>query len=230
MTLRLGKMIDISLELDARNYRMHTPKGFARDMQFATEVLKEHDAPGGAGQIVRGVHMRLHAGSHVEAPEHMVKNGKQLHDLPLALFAGDAVVADVRHRVPGGGISAADLEAAVGRVIQRGDRLLLRTDCNKDYFAADWAKRSPYVTRDGVAWCIDTGVVLVGFDFYHGVDEPDSNVVFYTSRTLGENGVVTMPYLNNLDQVTQARVTLLALPLKMIGVEASPVRAVIIED
>jgi arylformamidase len=230
MTLRFGKIIDISLELDANQYRMHTPKGFSRDMQFAVEVLKEHDAPGGAGQIVRGVHMRLHAGSHVDAPEHMVKGGKQLQELALDLFAGDAVVADLRHRVPGGAIDAADLERAVGHVLRPGDRLLLRTDCNKDYFAPDWAKRSPYLTRDAVKWAIDRGVVLVGFDFYHGVDEPDSNVVFYTSRTFGENNVVTMPYLNNLDLVTQERVTLLALPLKMIGVEASPVRAVVIED
>jgi arylformamidase len=230
MTRDIGKIIDISLELDGERYRMHTPKGFARDMQFEVEVLKEHDAPGGAGQIVRGVHMRLHAGSHVDAPEHMVKGGKQLQDLPLETFAGAAVVADLRHRVPGGGITAADLERAVGARLERGDRLLLRTDCNKAYFAPDWAKRSPYLTRDAVAWCIERGVVLVGFDFYHGVDEPDSNVVFYTSRTFGENGVVTMPYLNNLDRITQERVTLLALPLKMVGVEASPVRAVVVED
>ncbi|HUZ74670.1 MAG TPA: cyclase family protein [Stellaceae bacterium] len=229
MTLGNGRIIDISLALDAGNYRMHTPAGFARDMQFAVEVLKEHDAPGGAGQIVRGVHMRLHAGSHVDAPEHMVKGGSQLHELALETFAGAGVVADLRHRVPGGGITAADLRAAVGTVIARGDRLLLRTDCNKDYFARDWARRSPYLTRDAVQWCIDQGVVLVGFDFYHGNDEPDSNVVFYTSRTLGEHGIVTMPYLDNLDAIAAPRFTLIALPLKMIGVEASPVRAVVIE-
>jgi len=230
MTLNLGKIIDISLDLDDSKYRMHTPKGFTKDMQFAVEVLKDHDAPGGAGQIVRGVHMRLHAGSHVDAPEHMVKGGKQLHELPLGTFAGDAVVADLRHRVPGQAITAADLETAVGDVLQAGDRLLLRTDCNKDYYAKDWAQRSPHLTREAVQWVIDRGVVLVGFDSYHGKDAPDSNIVFYTSRTFGEHGIVTMPYLNNLDRITQRRVSLLALPLKMIGVEASPVRAIVVEE
>jgi hypothetical protein len=65
------KIVDISLELDPKNFAMRTPAGFKKDMQFAMEVIKEHDAPGGAGQIVRGVHMRLHAGSHVDAPEQM---------------------------------------------------------------------------------------------------------------------------------------------------------------
>jgi kynurenine formamidase len=41
---------------------------------------------------------------------------------------------------------------------------------------------------------------------------------------------VTMPYLKNLGAIAKKRVTLIALPLKMIGVEASPIRAVVIED
>jgi len=49
------KIVDISLALDAKNFGMRTPAGFTKDLQFAIEVLKEHDAPGGAGQIVRGV-------------------------------------------------------------------------------------------------------------------------------------------------------------------------------
>src|SRR5215831_2502252 len=97
MSLAIEKIIDISLELDPKNFGMRTPAGFKKDMQFEMETLKEHDAPGGAGQIVRGVHMRLHAGSHVDAPEHNVRGGTQIHQLPLELFIGDAVVADLRY-------------------------------------------------------------------------------------------------------------------------------------
>src|SRR5262249_44380876 len=57
MSLTIEKIIDISLELDPKNFGMRTPAGFKKDMQFEMETLKEHDAPGGAGQIVRGVHM-----------------------------------------------------------------------------------------------------------------------------------------------------------------------------
>src|SRR5438128_12498072 len=81
MSIEFGKIVDISLELDPKNFAMRTPAGFTKDMQFEMEVIKEHDAPGGAGQIVRGVHMRLHAGSHVDAPEHNVRGGTQIHQL-----------------------------------------------------------------------------------------------------------------------------------------------------
>ena len=91
MSIEFRKIVDISLELDPKNFAMRTPAGFKKDMQFEMEVIKEHDAPGGAGQIVRGVHMRLHAGSHVDAPEHNVRGGTQIHQLPLQLFIGDAI-------------------------------------------------------------------------------------------------------------------------------------------
>jgi kynurenine formamidase len=68
----------------------------------------------------------------------------------------------------------------------------------------------------------------VGYDFYHGVDEPAARRVFNASRTPSEAGIVTLPYLNNLDRVAAQRVTLVALPLKLVGAEASPVRAVLL--
>jgi arylformamidase len=228
MPFAIRKIIDISLELDDSKFKMRTPPGFKRDMQFQIEVLKEHDAAGGAGQIVRGVHMRLHAGSHIDAPEHNVPGGAQVHQLPLETFAGDAVIADLRHAVPGKPITAEDLEKAAGTMIRRGDRLLLRTDVNKEYMINDWQKRSPYLTAAATQWCIDKGVSVVGYDFYHGNDEPGSHRVFNSSRTFSEHGIVTMPYLNNLDAITEQRVTLVALPLKLTGAEASPVRAVVL--
>jgi len=224
------KIVDISLELDPKNFGMRTPTGFTKDLQFAMEVLKEHDAPGGAGQIVRGVHMRLHAGSHVDAPEHNVRGGTQIHQLPLELFIGEAIVADLRDKMPGKAITERDLDKALGARVKRGDRVLLRTDHNNAYDGGSdkWMKTSPYLTIGATEWLIDKGVVIVGYDFYHGNDEPGAPRVFHNSRTLSEHGIITMPYLKNLDQITSERFTLIALPLNIVGAEASPVRAVVL--
>jgi arylformamidase len=230
MAPRLGEIIDISLELDARKFAMRTPAGFTKDLQFAMEVLKEHDAPGGAGQIVRGVHMRLHAGSHVDAPEHNVRGGTQIHQLPLELFIGDAIIADLCDKMPGKAITEIDLQKAIGSDIKEGDRVLLRTDHNNSYDGGSdqWMRASPYMTIGGTQWLIDKGAVMVGYDFYHGNDEPGAPRVFHNSRMLSEHGIVTLPYLKNLDRIRSPRVTLIALPLNIIGAEASPVRAVVL--
>jgi arylformamidase len=229
MPIRVPTIIDISLELDASKFKMRTYEGFKKDMQFEVEVIKDY--PGGLGQIVRGAHMRLHAGTHVDAPSHMVNGGKQIHDLPLEMFIGDAVVADVRHCGPQQGIMADDLEKAVGGYVQRGDRVLLRTDINKEYDgSAEWMARAPYLSYEAVDWCEAKGIAIVGFDFYHGVKAPNEDPSNSTSRKLHELGILTMPYLKNLAAITKPRVTLISLPLKMINVEASPIRAVVLQD
>ena len=50
-----------------------------------------------------------------------------------------------------------------------GDRVLLRTDINKEFDGSpEWMARAPYLSDEVIAWCRDHGVSIVGFDFYHG--------------------------------------------------------------
>jgi kynurenine formamidase len=227
---RAVRVIDISLELDASKFRMRTYAGFKKDMQFETEVLKDYD-DGGLKQLVRGVHMRLHAGSHIDAPSHMIKGGRELHDLDLNTFIGPAIVTDLRHRGGGDAITADDLEKSAGSLLQAGDRLLLRTDINKDYDGSrEWMARAPYVSDDAVLWCAKRAVSIVGFDFYHANEPGPMDPENCTTRKLLQRGIITMPYLTNLWSITKPRVTLVSLPLKMRNVEASPIRAVVLEE
>jgi hypothetical protein len=63
-------------------------------------------------------------------------------------------------------------------------------------------KDSPYLTIGATQWLIDKAVVIVGYDFYHGNDEPGAPRVFHNSPTLSEGGIITMPYLKNLDRIS----------------------------
>src|SRR5262245_14959 len=91
--LPFSRVIDISLELDPNTFRMQVPDGFDKDAQFEVEVIKPYST--GDGQIVRAVHMRLHAGSHVDAPAHQLPTGKHIHELALER-------ATVPHHIPFG--------------------------------------------------------------------------------------------------------------------------------
>jgi len=89
-------------------------------------------------------------------------------------------------------------------------------------------KVTPRLTPDALQWVVARGVVLVGVDFYHGAKAP-GQTRNSLARVFLESGVVTMPYLTNLDQITKDRVTLIAAPLKIMNVEATPVHALVIE-
>jgi arylformamidase len=232
VALRSGRLIDISLELDQRTFKMQVLDGFKRDMQFELELLKEHDADKGLGQVVRGVHMRLHAGSHIDAIEHFVKGGKQVHQLPLDLFIGECLVADFSDKLPAKGITVEDLDKRVGPKLRPGDRLLIRTDCNDRYLEMElnaWKKTTPWIDPEGLQWIIDRGIKLLGVDFFHGAKKPGAGREGALSERLLKNDVVVLSYIQNLHRISKERVTLICLPLKMVGAEASPLRAVVIE-
>jgi arylformamidase len=231
VTIPLGRVIDISLELDTKTFRMNRYEGFARDAQFELEVLKDY--PGGEGQIVRAVRMRLHAGSHVDSPSHWFPNGKEVNDFPLDIFIGDAVVANFSDATKGEAITPDDLESRIGNKLRPGDRLLFRTDHNNRFFEMslrEWTESSPYLTGDALQWCVDRGVCLVGCDFSHCKQAPDAKKEDDFEYRFAMHNVVTLTYLRGLHQITKDRVTLLAAPLAMKRVEASPVRALVIEN
>jgi arylformamidase len=221
------RIVDISMPLSV-DYKMHTPAG-VKDVQLALEVIKHHDQTDGDGQIVRALHARVHHGTHVDAPEHFVKDGQQITDLPLERFIGPAVVADVRAVGRDGAIGIADLEAAIAGVVQPGDSLLIRTDWTKNYGTDDYVPGSPYLSMDAIRWCAEQRFPIVGLDFAHTKDPADAPSRYYTTRYFCENGVITMGYVNGLDAIANPRVLLIALPLAIAGMEASPVRAVVLD-
>ncbi len=218
------------LELDGNLYRMHTPAGFTKDMQFAVEVLKEHDAPGGAGQIVRGVHMRLHAGSHVDAPEHMVKGGSSSRTWRSRPSRATRVVADLRHRVPGGAHHRrgsrrggrrhhrARRPAAAAHRLQQG---LFRAAIGAGARPISRATRCSGVSTRAWCWSGSTSITATTNPIRTSSSTPRAR----SARTASS----PCPISTISIAITAPRFTLMALPLKMIGVEASPVRAVVIE-
>src|SRR3954463_15754082 len=123
--LPFSRIIDISFKLDPETFRMQVPDGFDKDAQFEVEVIKPYST--GDGQIVRAVHMRLHAGSHVDAPAHQLPTGKHIHELPIERFVGDALVVDFTDKLGGHAITVEDLEARYSNKIRKGDRILVRT-------------------------------------------------------------------------------------------------------
>jgi kynurenine formamidase len=66
-----------------------------------------------------------HAGTHVDAPIHIVPNGKSIEELPLDAFVGPGAVIGVKKK-GGEEVTARDLEAS-GVAVHRGDILMLHT-------------------------------------------------------------------------------------------------------
>jgi arylformamidase len=159
----------------------------------------------------------VHIGAHADAPVHFLENGASVADSPLEPYLGPCRVVE---RIGNGPIMREELESKVEGV----ERVLVRTrsDQNANPFEQGFASLHP----DAAAWIAARGIQLVGLDT-PSVDEFDSKDMA-SHLALLARGVAILENLD-LSQVPEGDYELIALPLPLEGMDASPVRAVLRE-
>jgi arylformamidase len=164
----------------------------------------------------------VHTGTHVDAPWHFLENGSTVEQLPLDVLIGQAIVA----YLPGvSAITASDLGDLV--LPPSTKRLLLRTS-NSDLWAEGMAEfRKDYValTADAARWVVDQGVRLIGVDYLSVQRYDDSSI---THQILLGANVIIVEGLNLID-VKPGSYELVCLPLKLVGSDGAPARAVLVK-
>lgn len=178
-------------------------------------------APPGPGVVasVSAITLSPHAGAHADAPLHLDPAGLPVGALDLAPYLGPCRVIHAIGRGPRVGL--ADLAHALGRASDLPPRVLVRTARQAaTVWTTDFAALEPALV-DALA---DLGVVLVGLDT-PSLDPADS-ADLPAHRRLFARGLRVLENLV-LDAVEEGDYELIALPLRLAGAEASPVRAVL---
>lgn len=158
----------------------------------------------------------VHLGAHTDAPSHYGKDADSIDVRPLEIYLGpcEVIGLDVTR---GTRISPEALAAE-----PRAPRVLLRTGSYPDpnRFNEDFVALS----TDLVCWLHARGVRLIGIDtpsvdLFSSKDLPAHQACLEHDMAILE-GIV-------LEQVPDGLYELIALPLKLAGFDASPVRAVL---
>jgi arylformamidase len=190
---------------------------------FPEFAVEEVDSPTG-DQSRRFTRLQLfaHNGTHVESSDHVMPNGATIDAPPLDDFVGFPVIVDLRD-VPEGTEVPLDLmrdrlgSSDPGRVI-----LLMTSYDDRKWGQADFWERSPWLSVEAAEYIASTRPALIGLDFQ---TEKPRSTDFLVHRALMAHGAVLCEYLFNLERM-DGHTLFLALPVKIAGVEAAPVRAV----
>jgi arylformamidase len=173
----------------------------------------------GASVNVSAFEMSPHVGTHADAPLH-VRDGQPASDsLEPEAFVGPAIVIGLE-----GANGPVDVNALSARLPRRVERLLLRT--GRTIATGAFPDAWPALTPACVRWLAGRGLRLIGVDA-PSVDERASKTL-ETHHALFDAGA---SILENLDlrDVADGRYELIALPLRVEGLDAAPVRAVLVE-
>lgn len=162
----------------------------------------------------------VHTGTHIDAPHHFIQGGDTVECLSLETLIGPA---EVVHLSVEARITARDLDAL--ELKPKTKRLLLHTHNSELWSTGVKEFRENYVALapDAAQWVVDHGILLIGIDYlsiqlYH--DGPETHNIL-----LGA-GVVVIEGLD-LSRVPPGHYELICLPLKLVGVEGAPARAVL---
>jgi arylformamidase len=204
------KIHDITLSLDANLpcWPGDTP------FRFALAWSKHKGASVNVGQISTTVHI----GTHVDAPYHFLDDGATIEALDLDPFVGPARVIDVRGR------PIIHVEDLAPFDLSTTPRILLRTDGWIDH--ARFPESIPVLDESVPAYLREQGVILLGLDV-PSVDQIDSKTL-PIHHALGSFGIMILESVD-LTKVEPGVYELIALPLKIVGADGSPVRAILRE-
>jgi arylformamidase len=150
--------------------------------------------------------MSAHVGSHADAPSHVLDGAAPIGDVSLEPYVGPARVVDLPLR---GEVGADALPPRSLRV----KRVLFRT------------RGKAFLSPLAALRLAEKGAILVGTDAL-SIDPADA-VDLPAHRTLLSRGVALLEHLA-LDAVEEGEYQLVALPLRFDGLDASPVRAILI--
>lgn len=174
---------------------------------------------GGANIDLSAVHTTVHLGAHTDAPNHYAAESEGISARSLDLYYGPCQVVRVAV-ARGERIRPQHVTVPIA-----APRVLFATGTfpDPDNWNSDFASLSGAL----VDWLAEQGVRLVGIDT-PSVDLQDDRALESHSRVAAHDLAILEGVV--LDDVSPGLYTLIALPLKLEDADASPVRAVLVDD
>ena len=160
----------------------------------------------------------IHSGTHLDAPFHFDDAGVAIDAIPTERFVGPARVfaAPGHDEIP--------REVFAGLDGRATPRVLVATGSCDDKTV--FPRHVPTLAPGVAAWLGEQGVTLIGLDV-PSVDKLDSKTL-PIHHALDAAGILILENLD-LRGVAPGTYELIALPLRIVGADGSPVRAVLVK-
>ena len=206
------RIIDISPMLSEKTAVFPGDEGFSRKVVM--------DFPRGDHLVLSSISSTVHIGAHTDAPSHYHPDGESIEQRDLSIYVGPCQVIEVS-TVLGQRVRVEDMGGTkVGH-----QRVLFKTRSFPDpnNWNSDFCSLSPEL----VEFLAAAGVLLVGIDT-PSVDPESSQYLEAHKMIYSKNMAILEGII--LDHVEGGVYELIALPLRIKKGDASPVRAILVQQ
>ena len=176
------------------------------------------------GITMSWLHLHSHSGTHMDAPLHFLPEASTLDKMPLQKCVGPALVCDLSHKTPDSFITVEDLAPYAAKIGHRS-RVLLRTDWDLHYGTERYSTHFPRIRVDCAEWLAQRGIWLIGVEHPSVAKLGDVQELTEVHHAFLREEIVIVESLANLRQPPE-NVMFCALPLKIVGGDGTPTRAI----
>jgi kynurenine formamidase len=213
-------IIDLSQEIEP------TMQIYPGDPLFTKEQTLTIEKVGCSVQLL---HIGTHAGTHIDAPSHFIANGMAVDQLNLSVLVGPAFVVDVTNLQPREEITLKHLENHLPHLSSESSRIVLfRTDWCQ-YWKTPKYLEHPYLSAAVAEKLMELGAKVIGVDFLNPDKTPLEGAEYGGAPVhhaiLGKGGYI-VENLKNLARIQSNSYTVSLLPLRVVGGDGCPIRAV----
>ncbi len=206
----MKRLIDISVAIDEQ--MVCWPDTLTPKIEYKKSIAQ------GDSTNDRNIQINLHSGTHMDAPNHFIKDGSTIEQICLDKCCGMVFVLKVE-----GNVINKEIVDRYKEVFRVYSKILLKTEnsvLSGDKFDYNFAA----FDTSGAKAILEYGIELIGIDYLSvqkfGNENNEVHTLFLS------NNVILLENID-LSQVAEGEYELFAFPVKINGVEGSPVRAVL---
>ncbi len=166
------------------------------------------------------LHISSHTGTHIDAPAHMIKNGKTLDKFDTDRFIGNGIVFDVTKFNPGE-IPPSAFDKSIR--LRNIDFVLFYTGHSTKWGSPEYFENSPYISSELAEMLSMENIKGIGIDSI-SIDEISSTEYLSHHKILSKN-IIIIENLTNLGLLKGKTFKFICLPLNIEHGDGSPVRA-----
>jgi len=160
-----------------------------------------------SGWNERRISFNTHFSTHIDAPYHMLQDGKRISDYPIETFFGEAIV-----------VALNNFEKMLPQ-IKENDFVLFYTGQSKKAFSKNYYENAKFLTKEIAEKLIQKKVRVIGIDSFSIDDDP-----WPVHKMVFKHNVLIIENLVGLEELIGKRFEIIALPLKLDAADGSPCR------
>lgn len=213
-------IIDLTLDIscDMINFQGYPMPTFLKWSNFETQ-----------GFMSEVMFLGAHTGTHMDAPFHFSPNGPTIDQIEVNRFiCNDALLI----KIPMNSnqmITRNDIIVNSKYKIKEKDTIVLHTEWERQILEKDdYMKNNPGLSKDAAEYLVKKKINAVAIDSPN-IDVGGNNKLI-AHKTLLSNQILVIENLCNLALLKHEKFTLIATPLKLVGISGSPIRAIGIEE